>query len=93
MWIKLDDNLYAKEASNDPEEIINLIDLENEIKDLQTQIQNLENELLEYPAGADERMKQAIDDWNESNVRREQNMLFGELAEKQSLLNEIKNDN
>ena len=88
-WIKLDDNTYAKEASPDPSEIVHLDTLQGEINNLTTQITNLEKELLPYPDGADERLKEAVDIYNEQMVNILLDIQKLELNNKQRLCDEL----
>ena len=88
-WIKLDDNTYAKEASPDPEEIVHLDTLQGEINALATQITNLEKELLPYPDGADERLKEAVDMYNEQIVVQTIDNRKSELEEKQDIYEDL----
>ena len=61
-WIKLDKNHYALEATPDPQEIVNIDELDQQITDLQTEVNSIKK--IEYPAGANNDMKQAVDNWN-----------------------------
>lgn len=89
-WIKQSDGTYIKQETT---EVVNLDELKQEIQDLEQEINNLEKERLQYPEGADEKMKQAIDMWNEQNIDSELNLLLVELSNKELLLNEIENGN
>lgn len=89
-WIKQPDGTYIKQETT---EVVNLEQLKQEIKKIEEKIENLEKEKLQYPEGADEKIKQAIDMWNYQNITIEQNILIGELSIKQSILNEIENGN
>ena len=62
-WIQIDNDLYAKQPENDPEEIVNMVELDQEITKLQAQIDSIRD--LEYPEGVSDDMRQAINEWNE----------------------------
>lgn len=46
-WIKLDDDLYCLPATPDPQEVVSISALENEIADLQSRIDSIH--LIEIP--------------------------------------------
>ena len=90
-WIKISEGVYAKEASPDPAEVVRLDDLQKQIAELQSQIDSLNSQLLEYPDGADDRLKEAIDLWNAQNIEPILSLKESELSEKERLLSEIEN--
>ena len=61
-WLKLDDDHYALTPSPDPQEIVSISELTAQIEELQPQIDAIKD--LEYPEGASDEVKQAIDEWN-----------------------------
>ena len=60
-WLKQKDETYIKQETT---QVVNLSILKREIEELENQIKELEKELLPYPKGADERLKQAVDMYN-----------------------------
>lgn len=88
MWVKQKDETYIKQETT---QVVNLSILKREIEELENQIKELEKELLPYPKGADERLKEAVDMYNEQNVNSILILKQAELSEKLQLLNEITN--
>ena len=61
-WIQLDEDTYAKQPEKDPEEIVKISEIDEEITNLQNQIDDIVK--LEYPTGASKEIKEAVDDYN-----------------------------
>lgn len=61
-WIQLDDTHWAKEPTPDPQEIVDITELQAQIDDLKIQLDAID--LLEVPEGADDRLREAVERWN-----------------------------
>ena len=61
-WIQLDEDHWALEADPDPQEIVSISELDQQIADLEDQINGMTP--LEYPDGASSQMREAIDNYN-----------------------------
>lgn len=88
-WVKIDKDTFAIEPTPNPVLAVNIADLEQKIEKKQSSIDDLEKQKIKYPASAAKDMKKAVDDWNEDNVVREQEMLEDEKRELEGLLEEI----
>jgi len=86
-WIKIDNDTYALEATPDPQLVVSISALENEIADLQSRIDSIH--LIEIPKGASEEVVIAIEKSNEF-PRGEVVMFQTQLDEKTKLLEELK---
>ena len=90
-WLKIsDDNggTYGKEASPDPEEIVDLNTLQAEIDDLDDQIDAIDDN-VPYPDDATDDQKEAIDKLN-TDRSHEKEGLIQERDEKQDLYDYLK---
>ncbi len=82
-YLKLSDNIYAKEVILYPVEIINIIELEQELLSL------VDSPLLQYPDNATNEIMQTVDMYNEPFLAR--NIMNNSRREElQNLINELK---
>ena len=61
-WIEIAPGIYAKEADPDPEEIVNVNELKKQYHELEKELEEI---IVEIPKGADEKVRKAIEVYNE----------------------------
>ncbi len=92
-WIKISDDdggVWADEALPDPKRIVKVVELLMEIEELQNNIDAIS--LLEYPQGASDNLREAIDNWNNEKSSYLNGYIL-ELADKKEILKQINGNN